>query len=324
MKRILSRLGMIAALSLIFYFFVNGQLNQLYSDEQASAENTTSLIDDQGWVNVEKIASQKESGRPVESELFFLLLGVDENDGQSGDYTRTDTMMLVKLDFEEGSIDLISLPRDSRVLINGEYTKLNHAHSLGGIDLTMETIRNWLDIDLDYYVEMDFEAVRDLVDAIGGVEYTVPDIGQDYIYTRTDGKKASLEPGKQVLDGEEALGYVRYRKGYVQGDIGRIQAQQNFMKSLVEQMLDQKSIGQIPSYINVYFDDIKTNIPWSEILGLLGQINNLQDAKLQTHTIPGQGEYIDNISYYVVDPTGTKELIQELLANYRILEFGNN
>ena len=321
MKGRVLRLFAVLAVALIIFFLLNGYFNQLYVEEQRQAGTGSSLVTEGGWIDVEKLSNQTKEGRVVDSEIFFLLLGVDQNDGQSGENTRTDTMMLVKVDFDAGTIDLISLPRDSRVLVEGTYTKLNHAHSMGGVELTIQTIRDWLKIDLDYFVEVDFAAVVRMVDAIGGVDYEVPDIGMDYQYERQDGKIAYLKSGKQHMDGEEALGYLRYRKGYLQGDIGRVNAQQDFLKAVVKQMFDESGIGQIPAYIQTFFSDVRTNIPWDQLVGLAGKAGNLTGAVLETHTIPGEGEYIDDVSYYVVDKRETEQMIQETLPNYILLEF---
>ena len=107
-------------------------------------------------------------------ELLFLLAGVDQNDGKNGEHTRTDTLMLIKANVDTGSFDIISIPRDCRIKVNGKLDKVNHAHSYGGIKLTLKSLRDFLGVDIDYYVKIDFDAVVKVVDAIGGVEVDVP------------------------------------------------------------------------------------------------------------------------------------------------------
>ena len=320
MKFRVLRFVAILGFALLFFIVMNAYLNQVYVQEQEAAGTGSSLITDDGWVDVEKLSHQDTEGRVFDSELFFLLLGVDQNDGESSNFTRTDTMMLVKVDFANATVDLLSLPRDSRVKVDGVYTKLNHAHSMGGIRLTMESIRDWLNIDLDYFVEVDFEAVVKMVDAIGGVHYDVPDIGMDYIYERQDMTKDKIKPGPQELDGEQALGYLRYRAGYAQGDIGRVEAQQKFLKSVVEQIFKGSGIQQLPAYIKTVMEDVRTNIPWDEIIGMAGRVNELKGLQMNTHTIPGEGVYMDGVSYYEVDRKKTKKLIDRLLPNYVLLD----
>ena len=109
----------------------------------------------------------------VDDELLFLVVGLDEVTQQR--WSRTDTLILVHADLATGEIHLISIPRDTRVFIDDEHgnDKINHANAYGGILKTMRTVRNFLGIDLDYYVEFDFEAVKHVVDAVGGVDVNV-------------------------------------------------------------------------------------------------------------------------------------------------------
>lgn len=298
------------------YAVESGVLDRMYAKEQIDAKTGDRITLDDGWIDVEKIASQKEVGRVVEHELFFLLTGVDLNDGQESTHSRSDTMMLFKANFKTGDIDLISLPRDSRVMVKDNLTKLNHAHSMGGIDLTIETIRKWLNVDLDYYVEVDFQAVQDIVDGMGGIDYTVPE-GVNFEF-----EGVTIQEGPQKMDGAHALAYLRHRKGYAEGDLGRVKAQQDFLKTMLKEAIKPDKIGSIPSYIKTYFDRVRTNIPWNEIVGMLTQIGSLHADSLHTHIIPGEGKYIDGVSYYVVDDAKTKEMIVENLSNYVLLDVG--
>ncbi len=145
------------------------------------------------------------------------MMGVDAKDVRQSKGTRTDTMMLMKVNFETGKIDLLSLPRDTRVLVRGKEDKLNHAHAYGGTSLTMATVREFLNIDLDYYVKVDYKAVKAIVEAIGGVEIDVPQRMRYSDPTADPPLNINLYPGLQVLDGEGAHDFLRYRSGYKEG-----------------------------------------------------------------------------------------------------------
>ena len=142
-------------------------------------------------------------------------------------------MMLTNIDLETGEVKILSLPRDLRVEIKGRMDKLNHAHSYEGPELTVETVRNFLNIDLEHYVRIDYRAVKEIVDAIDGVEIDVP---RRMYYSRPNQDPPlyiDLQPGLQTLNGEESLQFLRWRQnqdgsGYAEGDIGRVQAQQRF------------------------------------------------------------------------------------------------
>ncbi len=323
MKRFLVRLLVLVVVCSAFFFIVNWKFNSDYSKEQKQSGTGDKLIVDGDWIDVEKLSHQTKVGRVVDTELFFLLMGVDRAESQ-GELTRTDTMMLVKVDFEKPAIDLISLPRDSRVLINGGYDKLNSAHVYGGPELTIQSIRDWLNIDLDYYVKVDFKAVQDIVDAMGGVDFEIPDNGIQYKYYDENDDGQLFVPGMQRLDGMRALGFLRFRDGYDNGDIGRVEAQQTFMKAIVEQLLSSSNISNIPGYIKTYYENVETNISWNEIWDMMGYISQLSDVELNAYTVPGVGEYIDEISYYVIDEEGTREMIKRLLPNYIILDFDSD
>lgn len=250
----------------------------------------------------------------VEDEIFFLLTGVDNNvAGLEEEAVRTDTLMLVKANMTSGKIDLISIPRDSRVLINGTGDKINHAHSYGGMALTLKTIREWLGIDLDYYVKLDFQAVVEIVDAMGGVYLNVP--VQIYEYET----EIFLEPGYHRLRGKEALYFARFR-GYEDGDIGRVASQQALMAAIVDQALRLENLPKIPEYIKTYASRVDTNIPTSMVLGMVPMAENLSGGNVNSYVIPGYAGWYQDISYYFYDPEQTQDLVNEVLYDYKISE----
>lgn len=317
MKTFFKRMLFIAIAGIAFFLIANDRLDRMYAQEQKDSGTGAKVVLDDGWLDVEKVASQKNVGRVVDHELFFLLTGIDARDGEP---SRTDTMMLVKANFDKGTIDIISLPRDSYVSIEGEMTKLNHAHAYGGIDLTIQTIRDWLGIDLDYYVEVDFKAVQEIVDAMGGIKYTIPGDEPLHYYIESTRQNKELQPGPQTLNGEQALGFLRYREGYIEGDLGRVRAQQDFMKAAISQALSPEHIGSFPSFVKTYFDRVKTNIPWNEIVGLLQKIGSMKNAKITTHVLEGDGQEIDGVFYYIVDEESTSVMLHQILDNYILLD----
>lgn len=243
-------------------------------------------------------------------EILFLLTGVDHNgEDQDKEKDRTDTLMLVKVDTKDGTVDLISIPRDSMVPIEGYgKDKINHAHHFGGMALTMRTIRNYFGIDLDYYVKVSFEAVREIVDAMGGVKVNVP---VQIIENQTG---IYLEPGEQVLNGKEALYFARYRESY--GDFGRMESQQHLMKRIMEQMLKPENISKIPGFIKTYMTRVETNIPMSTMLSLAASASKFSTDRMTNTTFPGEGEYIDGISYVILDKDGVDTIIKDKLSDY--------
>lgn len=318
MKRMIKRTLFALLVGVVFLLLGKDFLDRKVAQEQRESGSGAQLLLADGWMDVEKLANQDKTARVVNSEIFFLLTGLDQNEGASSENTRSDTMMLVKVSFDQSTIDIISLPRDSRVPVQGEYTKLNHAHSFGGVELTMETLRDWLRIDLDYYVEVSFEAVKQIVDAMGGIEYTLPGT-MPYEYWQIDGTREVLQPGKQMLNGEQALGYLRYRQGYIEGDMGRIRAQQEFLKVFAQKALSAKNIGHIPEFVKTYFDTVHTNIPLDDLIGMAQQATAMKDVKITTHILPGTPQYLGEVSYYLLDWEKTHELVSTVLPNYVLL-----
>ena len=259
----------------------------------------------------------------VDDEILFLIMGVDANGTKTYKGIRTDTMMLFKVNFGTGETNLISIPRDTRVLVKGKNDKITHAHSIGGPELTMITVREFLNLDIDYYVKVDFNAVMEIVDAIGGVEIDVP---RNMEYTADPTLNINIKKGLQVLDGKNAHDFLRWRHnndmtlGYVDGDVGRIQAQQMFMKEFIKQTLQIKNITKLPKIIKTYYKNVETNIPMDVILQGAKLATKLDMNNINTETIPGEGEYIGGTSYYVYAEKETEELIMEVFDDYLLNE----
>ena len=273
--------------------------------------------------NLKDVVLEKDN-TPTEntqSEITFLMMGVDSVGTKSHKNVRTDTLMLFKFNFDTGDINLLSLPRDTRVLINGKLDKINHAHSIGGVDLTMSTVRDFLNIDLDYYVKVDYNVVIDVVDTIGGLKIDVPFLMEYKDPTAKPPLNIYIEKGLQDLDGKEAHDFLRWRKNnsltvqYIDGDVGRIKTQQYFMTELVKQTLKFKNMFKLQELVETYYDNVETNIPWNIILKSVVAAKNIDTEKMVTETIPGEGKYIGSISYYIYDESKTDSLVKKMFGS---------
>lgn len=242
----------------------------------------------------------------VRRDVLVLLAGVD--DTGSGDPQRTDTLMLLRYTAHNGKFVGLSIPRDTRVVIQGEKDKINHAYAYGGIDLTMRTIRHFLGIDLDYYFIVDYETVRAVVDAMGGVRYDVP-------AEITPMEAEQFTTGEHVLDGEEALVFLRHRNSYVMGDIGRVNAQQDFIKTMAQQLLSPAKLLRYPFVLQAIRNHAVTNLPVLTLLKMAPSFL-IKGQDLRMETIPGEGEMIEGVSYYIADPEATLDLVDQLFSIY--------
>ena len=250
------------------------------------------------------------------NEIVFLMMGVDSKDVKQSKGTRTDTMMLMKVNFDNGHIDLLSIPRDTRVLVKGREDKINHAHAYGGTALTMDTVRDFLGIDLDYYVKVDYRAVKSVVDAIGGVDIDVPQRMKYDDPTADPPLHIDLYPGLQTLDGQKSHDFLRFRSGYREGDLGRIKAQQYFLEELIKQTLQPKNIMKLPKLVETYFDYVETNIPMSMVLKGVGVASSIDTNNINMQTISGENERIGGLAYLIYDRESTEQVVRELFADY--------
>lgn len=248
-----------------------------------------------------------------EGQYLILLVGVDKNGNDDNtDFTRTDTIMLVSADTKTGEMELLSIPRDSRVKIRDKFDKVNHAHAFGGIELTMQTLRQFLGLDIDYYVQVNYQALINIVDALGGVDYDVPE------GINIHKGKVKIHPGPNHLDGNEVMWYLRTRNIYNNGDLGRVNTQQAFVKAMVDEMVKKSKDMNLMTFISNYIKYVKTNLPMSAILDLAGHINSFSSDKMSTHTVPGMEQTINGTSYWIPDYDKTWEIVDDNYSNFKL------
>lgn len=245
----------------------------------------------------------------------FLMMGIDSKSFAESKGVRSDTIMLLNVDRGTGEISILSIPRDTRTPIDGRRNKekINHSFAYGGPELTVKTVENLLGIDIDHYVVVDYQVVSEYVDLIGGVEFNVP-MDMSYSDPVADPPlKIDLKAGDQILDGDKALQYLRYRKGYKNADLGRIEAQQSFLKALIAQSVKPGIILKIPGLYGIYSDGVSTDIPLTKF-ALYGMSLFRYDLdNLITETLPGSPKTIDGISYYIHSEEKTAEIIQNMI-----------
>ena len=252
-------------------------------------------------------------------KLNVAVFGVDK------DETRTDVAFVGHYDSEQESIQLISVPRDTRVdvceevedLLGGRYgvTKFNAVHAYGGKEHGPEAailqMEDLLGISIDHYVKINFDALVEIVDAVGGVEVDVP---QDMKWDMSDTGDITidLKKGLQTLDGDHALQLVRFRR-YADGDVGRIQVQQMFLKALAEKVLSTESIVKnIGDYIKVMYKHVDTDVSLTDAVKYANYITKVDMDKISMETLPGAGQYVGGVSYFVHDPQATREMVDRV------------
>ena len=244
----------------------------------------------------------------------ILVVGVDSNGKGTDPFkgTRSDTMILVNIDPASHSVNAISIPRDSKVYLAGDHgvQKINAAHALGGIELTTRTIEDTLGIKIDKYVVVNNDGVKKLVDALDGVPvYIEKDM---YYNDNAGGLHINLSKGLHVLNGEQVEGYLRFRKDGL-GDIGRTSRQQWFVKAVLEKLQSPAVIPKIPEVLNIASTYVKTNLSLYEMSHLAAALRNIDMNDVEFATLPGAPSKKGYISYWILDPEKTQEVIDRMV-----------
>lgn len=254
-----------------------------------------------GFLKGKDIENPISSVTNNKDEFLFLLAGVDSTGEETG--TRTDTLMLIKANSENKTVDMISIPRDSYVSINGSMDKINAAHSYGGIDLTMEVVRDFLGINLDKYMVVSFETVIKGIDALGGMDVEVsPEVAA----------AMGISPGVHAMSGDEVLTYVRFRKGYQNADLGRINTQQDFLKQFIKEATKAKNLPKLPKVYAAMKPYLKTNMNIKDLSGLAMKFKSVDFSNLNSVKLEGEPFNMGGVSYYKIYP----ESIENVKTTY--------
>ena len=244
----------------------------------------------------------------------ILLLGIDSNGANTDlwEGTRSDTIIVVNIDPRTHSIKAISIPRDSKVYLpdNKGIQKINSAHALGGVNLVKKTLKETFGIKIDRYLIVHDEAVEKIIDALGGVPIYVE---KRMYYNDYAGKlHINLDKGENVLNGKQAVGYLRFRNDGL-GDIGRTQRQQWFIKSLFEKLHSPQVITKVPEVLNIAKNYIKTDMGFFELSQYAALAQSIDKNKIELATLPGAPNQKGYISYWILDPVKTQEVINRMI-----------
>lgn len=226
-----------------------------------------------------------------------LIMGVEDysSGGKNG---RTDSLIVVTVNPDDKSMKMLSIPRDTLVTLPGldEETKINHAHAKGGKDLTIETVESFLDVPIDYFVTVNFEGFKNIINIVDGVTVDVP---FDFYETSDEtGKRLNFYEGKMKLDGEEALAYARMRKQDPRGDFGRNDRQRQIMVGVIDKILSPRNVFKVDDIAGELGENVETNVRMSQGLGLAQQFANFKSSDIETINLEGEDAYYGGVYYY--------------------------
>jgi LCP family protein required for cell wall assembly len=284
--------------------------------------NTAKNVVDSSQYELESRAIHKKSElrkkmvNPRVDNISILFLGVDENDG-SFKNARTDSMILATFNEKEKSIKMVSIPRDSRVELVGRdrMDKITHAHAYGGLDMAVQTVEKLLDVPVDYYARLNFEAFVSIVDNLGGVEIDVPFPIREQNSSR-ELNTIKLEKGVQRLNGEEALAYARTRK--YDNDIERGKRQQEVLQAIIKESISIRSVTKYRAVLESIGDNLKTNMAFDDMTAFHDYAYLASEVDIDSLTLSGEDATLNGIFYYILDESSVSEVSETLRSHLEL------
>lgn len=246
-----------------------------------------------------------------EHKYNFLVVGIDRVAGLS------DTIMIVDFDTDSGEISVVQLPRDTYVEIGGSGRKLNSTYASHGITGMRDLLERTLCINIDYYAVVYLEALTYAVDAVGGVPMDIP---FDMKYSDPEQNLIiDLKAGMQILDGDHAQQFVRYRSGYAMGDLGRVNAQKQFMAALLRQIRGNVSLSLAEDLIGKILPMVDTDLSAEDCVYFAAKVLRGGGAEgLTMMTAPGRAVSPASIggSYFVLSRSAMRKTVNDYLNVY--------
>ena len=260
------------------------------------------------------IGSSAEKEKELQ-DIYLLVMGKSEN--------MTDTIMVVKYSAKNQSASMLSIPRDTFTGDDEKRArasdKINSKYINGGAQDTLKEVNELTGLNIRYYLIVDTKALRDLVDAIGGVEFDVP-IDMDYDDV-TQALHIHVKKGLQLLNGEQAEGVVRFRHNnnytsypvsYGDNDLGRMRTQREFLKILLKQLMKPTNITKINNLLKIAQEEVETNIDWNTAKGYVPSLFGFNTNNLVTNALPGEAKYANGVAVFIANPIKTKKLINTM------------
>ncbi|MBN1037595.1 LytR family transcriptional regulator [Clostridium botulinum] len=249
----------------------------------------------------------------------ILLLGTDIGDPSQPNnkaIKRTDTIMVLNYNPDNKNLQVVSIPRDTLIDVNGKNLKINSAYAIGGEKRVKSEVEKLLNISVNYIAKIDYNAFREFIDAIGGIKMQIE---RNMIYD-DEGQNLHInfKKGEVVkLDGKKAEEFFRWRKnndgsGFANGDLDRIENQQKFMSKVIEKCTSPMIIFKIPNIIKALGDNIDTNMPPFKVISYGLKFARINSEKIDMKIAQGTPKDINGESFLVFDKNLNKDIITSL------------
>ncbi|EEU23160.1 transcriptional regulator [Enterococcus faecalis T3] len=288
--------AIIFGIILVLFLAVVGMGAKLYWDVSKSMDKTYETVE----------RSKKSQVNLNNKEPFsVLLLGIDTGDDGRVEQGRSDTTIVATVNPRDKQTTLVSLARDTYVDIpgQGKQDKLNHAYAFGGASLAMDTVENYLNIPINHYVSINMAGLKELVNAVGGIE-----VNNNLTFSQ-DGYDFTI--GKISLDGEQALSYSRMRYEDPNGDYGRQERQRKVIEGIVQKVLSLNSVSNYQQILTAVSDNMKTDLSFDDMKKIALDYRSAF-GKVKQDQLQGTGFMQDGVSYQRVDEQELTRVQQEL------------
>jgi len=285
--------------------FGGGYIYYLFHSGKKAAENA--YVEDSRT----KSELRDESVQPLTANISIMIVGIDDSEkrSQGEGNSRSDALLVATLNNKDKSIKLISIPRDSYVYIPtvGYKDKITHAHAYGGIDATRETVEGLLNVPIDYYFRVNFDAFIEIVDALGGVTVDVPyEINE---LDENDKRTVHLMPGTQEVNGREALALARTR--HQDSDVERGKRQQMILEAIASKATSVTSFTKYDKVLAAVGNNMQTDMTFDEMKSLFAYLQNGM-PDIDSLSLKGSDDMSSGIYYYLLQDDSLLETRQTL------------
>lgn len=303
--RTAKRAVLITLIALVCVFGVLGAAAALYVNSLGQALS----IDNQQEAESLKAALAPITAETKEKPFYMLVLGSDAREGDSA--SRSDVIILTRVDPATGSITMVSIPRDTMVDLPGHgRSKINAAYAYDGAAGAVEAVSSFAGVPITHYAEIHFEELQDLVDALGGVWVNVP-VSNDETGSSNSGMQ--LEAGEQLLSGEQALAFARERYGYTRGDFQRSDNQRILAQAIVKSVLATSPLD-LPGTVQKLAGCVSTDLAMGDILTLAQKFQQVSTPTFYSAMAPSSTMTIDGVSYVVADYSAWSDMMKRVDA----------
>ncbi|WIW71424.1 MULTISPECIES: LCP family protein [Anaerosinus] len=245
----------------------------------------------------------------------ILLIGVDDGDiDNAGMAKRADALMMMSINHETGSLEIVSIPRDTYVNIPGRNTlgRIAQAYSYGETQLTVRTVEELLKIPINHYIVVDWDTFVGVIDTLGGIDlYVENDMYYEDPYANL---VIDLKKGFQHLDGVSAGKYVRYRSDDL-ADIGRVQRHQRILKAIYTQALHVDAIVKIPEIFDIINKNVTTSLSAFDVAKIIKYVDHVSQDSIRTQMIPGDLKTMNNENVWVINEGELNRLLDQIFID---------